>query len=170
MTLPPLTLPKNQFQPRPPQGQAPCFQFPSLSPSSWPSVLSDPKAHLIPWAVLCFPSSALRSRGLTDSQKTCGNSSSRTQSTRRGPDVPKLFPSTHLSSKDGAGPKALPSHGDPTPPKLNQSQWQPSGLRPTTHLVKLSAHPQACSPLLTTACRISSVWETGSFMGFSSPG
>ena len=29
---------------------------------------------------------------------------------------------------------------------LNQSQWQPSGLRPMTHLVELSSHPQACSP------------------------
>lgn len=56
MTLSPLTLARSPSQPCPPQGQAPRFQFPSLTPTSQPSVLSDPKAHLIPWAVLCFPS------------------------------------------------------------------------------------------------------------------
>ena len=56
MTLPPLTIARSPSQPCPPQGQAPRFQFPSLTPTSRPSVLSDPKAHLIPWAMLCFPS------------------------------------------------------------------------------------------------------------------
>lgn len=48
MTLSPLILARSPSQPCPPQGQAPRFQFPSLTPTSQPSVLSDPKAHLIP--------------------------------------------------------------------------------------------------------------------------